>query len=140
MDRNDLKNIRIYSGSTQSQMAEAMGLPLRTYEDLEAGRSQLRPVHEKAALYAKEQMVEQGPARIEGGPLVLVHIVVDRDGDPLGRDETLVVSFDVGVEVLKSQQAAFAHSGYTAMHKHYWARNDDEPFRLHKWWIEFPKV
>jgi DNA-binding XRE family transcriptional regulator len=33
------------AGVTQARMAEEMGLPLRTYEDIEAGRTKYRPIH-----------------------------------------------------------------------------------------------
>jgi DNA-binding XRE family transcriptional regulator len=47
-----LHEIRHRMGVSQAQMAEAMGLPLRTYEDIETGRSTTRPVHLQAARYA----------------------------------------------------------------------------------------
>jgi hypothetical protein len=34
---------------TQAEMAEAMGLPLRTYEDIIAGKVAFRKVHQRAA-------------------------------------------------------------------------------------------
>ena len=40
--------LRNCAGISQARMAELMGLPLRTYEDIEAGRSQFRPVHRAA--------------------------------------------------------------------------------------------
>ena len=45
----DLKALRAQIGVTQAQMAEAMGMPFRSYQDVEAGVSKLRPVHIAAA-------------------------------------------------------------------------------------------
>ncbi|ODA97656.1 hypothetical protein BFX40_20475 [Mesorhizobium sp. SEMIA 3007] len=50
--RYDLLMLRLGMGATQAQMAKAMGVPLRTYEDLEGGRSKIRPIHMKAAAFA----------------------------------------------------------------------------------------
>lgn len=47
-----LKQLRQDLGLSQAQMADKMGLPLRTYEDIEAGRSKLRPIHMRAAMMA----------------------------------------------------------------------------------------
>lgn len=52
MDREDLLTLRKNLGATQSEMAAAMGVPLRTYQDIEAGISNLRPIHERAAAWA----------------------------------------------------------------------------------------
>ncbi len=43
-------------GVSQARMAEAMGLPIRTYEDIEAGRTVFRPVHLAAANMASLQI------------------------------------------------------------------------------------
>lgn len=37
------------AGVSQARMAEMMGMPIRTYEDVEAGRSAFRPIHIAAA-------------------------------------------------------------------------------------------
>ena len=50
--RYDLLIQRAAIRFTQAQMAKAMGVPLRTYEDLEGGRSKIRPIHMKAAAFA----------------------------------------------------------------------------------------
>lgn len=47
-----LKELRRDLGLSQAQMADKMGLPLRTYEDIEAERSKIRPVHMRAAIMA----------------------------------------------------------------------------------------
>jgi len=55
-NRDTLLAIRRGLQQNQRQMADLMGLPLRTYEDLEAGRSQVRPIHLNAARYAAVQI------------------------------------------------------------------------------------
>lgn len=49
MDRNELLELRTNLAATQAQMASAMGIPLRTYQDIEAGISKFRPAHETMA-------------------------------------------------------------------------------------------
>jgi DNA-binding XRE family transcriptional regulator len=46
---NKLYDLRSKIGATQSQFADRMGVPLRTYEDLETERTTIRPVHVRAA-------------------------------------------------------------------------------------------
>lgn len=62
MDANiALANWRSAVDVSQATMAMAMNLPLRTYEDIEAGRSQLRPIHVSAAKLALLRLaVERG--------------------------------------------------------------------------------
>ncbi|QSY98571.1 helix-turn-helix transcriptional regulator (plasmid) [Rhizobium bangladeshense] len=45
MTREELRAARKKAGLTQLQMAEKCGMPKRTYEDIESGRSPMRPVH-----------------------------------------------------------------------------------------------
>ena len=45
----DLKAHRMSLNLTQQEMATAMGMPLRSYQDIEAGKNPVRPVHEAAA-------------------------------------------------------------------------------------------
>lgn len=49
---DELRGIRAGLNISQAKMADCMGLPLRTYEDIEAGRAKVRPVHLKAAYFA----------------------------------------------------------------------------------------
>jgi len=63
----DLKQFRTARQLTQRQLADAMGMPLRTYEDLEAGRVELRPVHISAARYSAWQL--RNPETVKGLPL-----------------------------------------------------------------------
>lgn len=48
----DLRTFRTSYGKTQVEMAEAMGLTLRGYQDIEGGRNPVRAIHVKAALFA----------------------------------------------------------------------------------------
>lgn len=48
----DLKAFRNGLGATQSEMALAMGMPLRSYQDIEAGKNPVRTVHIAAARWA----------------------------------------------------------------------------------------
>lgn len=50
--KNDLHRLRLELRVTQATMAEHMGVPLRTYEDLETNKTTLRPVHMNAARWA----------------------------------------------------------------------------------------
>ncbi|TIO28994.1 hypothetical protein [Mesorhizobium sp.] len=45
----DIENTRKMFGLTQTEMANAMHVPLRTYEDLVASRVNWRPIHRRAA-------------------------------------------------------------------------------------------
>jgi transcriptional regulator with XRE-family HTH domain len=59
MSENLLADLRSKLGLTQTDFASRMGVPFRTYQDIEAGISKLRSVHiaaaERAALaYAVE--------------------------------------------------------------------------------------
>lgn len=56
----DLKAFRASLDLTQHEMAEAMGMPFRSYQDIEAGKSPVRPVHEAAAKYAGWLIRQQG--------------------------------------------------------------------------------
>ena len=55
-----LRKMRSGALLTQARMAELMGVPLRTYEDLEAGRSTVRKIHANAALFALIQNAADG--------------------------------------------------------------------------------
>lgn len=46
-----LRNIRKYLSMTQDEFAHFMGIPLRTLEDIEAGRSKTRQLYIDAALW-----------------------------------------------------------------------------------------
>lgn len=54
-----LQFLRHYAGVSQARMADLMGMPLRTYEDIEAGRSKYRPVHLAAGKWALLQIAAE---------------------------------------------------------------------------------
>lgn len=61
MTSAELTALRKELGLTQSQMAEYLGLKLRAYQDLEAGKSEVRKVHDEAAAMASLRIaVERG--------------------------------------------------------------------------------
>lgn len=49
----ELKEIRTLMRCTQSAMADLVGLSLRGYEELEAGRTEIRRIHENAVKWAQ---------------------------------------------------------------------------------------
>lgn len=51
MNREELRELRKMLRLSQAQMAQRMGMPLRSYEDIEAGRNPVRPVHQRAATF-----------------------------------------------------------------------------------------
>lgn len=54
-----LKEIRMQTGLVQKAFALEMGVPLRTYENLESGRSEVRQVHLNAAKWALLMMISE---------------------------------------------------------------------------------
>lgn len=54
--KNDLHALRSAVNATQADFASHMGVPLRTFEDLETGRSTLRDIHIRAAEMAAMQL------------------------------------------------------------------------------------
>lgn len=51
-----LREIRQAFGVSQNIFASHMGLPLRTFEDLEAGRTATREIHIRAAFWAAMEL------------------------------------------------------------------------------------
>lgn len=47
-----LEELRKGAALTQAEFANAMGVPFRTYQDLEQGKTTVRPVHMMAAYWA----------------------------------------------------------------------------------------
>ncbi|AXH76942.1 XRE family transcriptional regulator [Ochrobactrum sp. SFR4] len=50
--QNNIAYYRHRAKASQKEMATNMQVPLRTYEDIEAGKSTFRPLHETAAQMA----------------------------------------------------------------------------------------
>ncbi len=61
----DLKSFRENLGATQIEMATAMGMPLRSYQDVEAGRNPVRPIHVCAARWANIKLSSGGNAPLD---------------------------------------------------------------------------
>lgn len=60
-DRQELRDLRDALKMTQVQMAAAIEMPIRTYQTLENGESNVKPWHLKAARYAAiEYSIEHG--------------------------------------------------------------------------------
>ena len=62
--KNNLHRLRLAVMTTQARMAEHMGVPLRTYEDLENGKTPIRPIHLNAARWACVMIQSAGLAGI----------------------------------------------------------------------------
>jgi len=58
-----LAELRKLLGVTQREMADAMGMPFRSYQDIEKGPNPVRPIHVNAAAFAAIKF-----AAAEGGP------------------------------------------------------------------------
>lgn len=54
---SSVREIRLSSGSTQAAFAKLMGVPVRTLQDIESGKSKTRPIHIRAAERAAELVV-----------------------------------------------------------------------------------
>lgn len=54
--KEDLKALRESFNVSQATFASFMGVPFRTYQDIESGQTQLRPVHIRAAEMAALQL------------------------------------------------------------------------------------
>ncbi len=72
---NSLRIWRTEAGLTQSVMAQQMGIKLRTYEDLEGGRSPLRAVHLAAARFALIELLAIGDLKRSALPDDLLSLV-----------------------------------------------------------------
>lgn len=59
MSAEELKALRDSTHLNQRQFAAAMGVPLRTYENLESGRVDVRRVHINAAKWAITELLTE---------------------------------------------------------------------------------
>lgn len=75
--KNELHALRLATLTTQATMAEHMGVPLRTYEDLETGKSTIRPVHLNAAKWACLSVRAAGLAGRADLPLDMERIILE---------------------------------------------------------------
>ena len=89
LDAAKLKYLRTGAHLTMPQFAEAMGLPLRSYEDLEQGRVAFRPIHHNAATWALVQLFKAGaipnglPFDVEETIRISAEKIASRNGKPL---------------------------------------------------------
>jgi transcriptional regulator with XRE-family HTH domain len=83
MTPEEIETLRKKLGLTQAQMAEAIGLGLRAYQDLASGKASIRPIHVKAAERAALDIaVERGdpmlaPATVRKAALRLAEIILE---------------------------------------------------------------
>lgn len=56
---NILKYYREGVNLTQAQFAAAMGMPLRSYQDIESGKNPVRAIHLKAANWALTELASK---------------------------------------------------------------------------------
>ncbi|MDP9572403.1 UNVERIFIED_ORG: transcriptional regulator with XRE-family HTH domain [Agrobacterium larrymoorei] len=66
MTSDDIKAFRESLGVTQATMATAMGMPLRSYQDIEGGKNPVRPVHVAAAKWANVKLASTGETQLDG--------------------------------------------------------------------------
>lgn len=66
MTGDDLKELRESLGITQTIMATAMGMPLRSYQDIEGGKNPVRPIHVAAAKWANVKLASTGECQLDG--------------------------------------------------------------------------
>lgn len=85
MYRETLAELRQQLGVTQARMAQEMDLPLRTYEDVEAGRTAYRGVHKRAAYMAALSLFACGEVTIDRLPGGLRTFVVSLKDALAGR-------------------------------------------------------
>jgi transcriptional regulator with XRE-family HTH domain len=73
---------------TQTELADLIGLSLRAYQDLEANKAAIRPVHVLALERAAEKLaVEHGdpmmaPASVRKDALALANLITEGKGTP----------------------------------------------------------
>jgi len=72
---NLLRYYREGAGLTQTAFASAMGMPLRSYQDIESGKNPVRPVHIAAARWALIHLAAESPMKSGFLPLELIPIV-----------------------------------------------------------------
>lgn len=70
-----LRDLRTGANLTKPAFAEAMGVPLRTYEDLEAGKSQVKAIHMNAAYWALVKLAADSPLGKGFMPLNVAEVV-----------------------------------------------------------------
>ena len=72
---NILKYYRSGAALTQAEFAAAMGMAFRSYQDIESGKSPIRPVHLAAARWALTELASKSPLKSGFLPLEIAEIV-----------------------------------------------------------------
>lgn len=72
---NILKYYREGANLTQAQFASAMGMPLRSYQDIESGKNPVRTVHLKAAYWALTELASKSELRLGFLPPELEEVI-----------------------------------------------------------------
>lgn len=72
---NILKYWRTGAQLSQAKFAAVMGIPLRTYEDIESGRAKIREVHISAACWALIKLASESPLGMDFLPLEISAIL-----------------------------------------------------------------
>ncbi len=70
-----LKDLRTGANLTKPEFAHAMGVPLRTYENLEAGTTPVRQIHINAAYWALVMLAAESPLGRGFMPLNVAEVV-----------------------------------------------------------------
>lgn len=65
MNSEELKSLREALGVTQATMSTAMGMPLRSYQDIEAGKNPVRPIHVCSARWANIKLSATSEAPLD---------------------------------------------------------------------------
>lgn len=81
MSAEKLSALRRASGLSQRLFAKEMGVPLRTYENLEGGKSEVRLVHIYAARWAITRLISQDDLGVITPPKDVKDIIIDAAGN-----------------------------------------------------------
>ncbi|WP_105436398.1 helix-turn-helix domain-containing protein [Neorhizobium tomejilense] len=82
---NILKYWRTGADLSQAKFAATIGVPLRTYEDLESGRAKIRDVHISAACWAMIKLASESPLKLGFLPLEIAAVakrLMDTENPP----------------------------------------------------------
>ncbi|QIG67239.1 HTH DNA-binding domain-containing protein [Rhizobium phage RHph_TM3_3_3] len=72
---NLLKYYRSGAGLTQAEFAAAMGMAFRSYQDIETGKSPVRPIHVAAARWALVELASRSDLKSGYLPLEIAQVV-----------------------------------------------------------------
>jgi transcriptional regulator with XRE-family HTH domain len=72
---NLMRYYRTGANLTQAEFAAAMGMPFRSYQDIESGKSPVRPIHVAAARWALVELASKSPLKSGFMPLEVAAVV-----------------------------------------------------------------